>query len=115
MLPIISSNANLGSAINIPVEVAHTIVDPSRFTPIDNSASSVGCPATASVLSAVGLASAGLENPGVCHREESEQNGCSSSRDLNFDDLRSLKGERTKVSGDEDCGRYLDQLSFVVE
>jgi hypothetical protein len=105
MLPILSSNTNIGCAITILVDA---VFDPSRVAPIDDSASAAGCLATASVLSAVGLAGAGLEYPGICHREESEQNGNSSSRDLGFENLRSLKGESAKVFGDGDCGRYSD-------
>lgn len=96
MLPILSRNANLASAVTVLVDADRAVFDPSRVTPVDGSASAAGCLATASVLGAVGLAGAGLENLGVCHGEESDQSGKSSGSDLHFEELRSLLREKVR-------------------
>lgn len=85
MLPILSRNANLASAIAVLVHSKHTVLDPGRVAPVDGGASATGCLTTAAVLGAIGLAGAGLEDPGICHGEESDEGGDSSTGYLHFE------------------------------
>lgn len=88
MLPILSCNTNLVGASAITVEAKHAVFDPRRVTPVDGRASAAGRGAATSVLGAVCQTGTGLEDPGVCHGDESDEGGNCSTGDLHCGDLR---------------------------
>lgn len=99
MLPILSCNTNLVGASAITVEAKHAVFDPRRVAPVDGCACAAGRRATASIFGAVCQTGAGLEDPGVCHGEESGEGGNCSTCDLHFGDLKFPKSRRSGCWG----------------
>lgn len=91
MLPILSCNTNLVGASAITVDAEHAVFNPCRVTPVDGRASAASRWAATSVFGAVCQTGAGLEDPGVCHGEESDKGGNCCTGDLHCGDLRLRK------------------------